>query len=63
MFGISNNERGKGFIKKMKQVVNANLIKEKLPSKGNEWSNELKKREKEKPFFKHFSPARNKPNE
>ncbi|MCU7741499.1 hypothetical protein [Priestia megaterium] len=47
----------------MKQVVNADLIKEKLPSKGNEWSNELKKREKEKPFFKHFSPARNKPNE
>jgi hypothetical protein len=63
ILAVDHDQGGKEFIKRMKQIVNADLIREKLPSKGKDWNNELKKGAKEKPFSKHFSPSRNRPNE
>ncbi|MCU7746625.1 DUF3991 and toprim domain-containing protein [Priestia megaterium] len=63
ILAVDHDQGGKGFIKKMKQIVNADLIKEKLPSTGKDWNDELKKGAKEKSFSKCFSPSRTKPNE
>ncbi|WP_180896646.1 DUF3991 and TOPRIM domain-containing protein [Priestia megaterium] len=63
ILAVDHDQGGKEFITKMNQIVNADLIKGKLPSTGKDWNDELKKGAKEKPFSKHFSPSRNKPNE
>ncbi|MFE7083743.1 toprim domain-containing protein [Priestia megaterium] len=63
ILAVDHDQAGKEFINKMTQVVNADLIKGDLPSVGKDWNDALKKGVKEKPFSKHFSPPRNKPNE
>jgi hypothetical protein len=40
---VDHDQGGKEFIKRMKQIVNADLIREKLPSKGKDWNNECDK--------------------
>ncbi|MCT9852020.1 DUF3991 and toprim domain-containing protein [Priestia megaterium] len=63
ILAVDHDQGGKEFIKKMKQIVNADLIKKKLPSTGKDWNDELKKGAKEKLFSKYFSSSRTKPNE
>ncbi|MCF8890680.1 DUF3991 and TOPRIM domain-containing protein [Priestia megaterium] len=63
ILAVDHDQGGKEFITKMNQIVDADLIKGKLPSTGKDWNDELKKGAKEKPFSKHFSSPRNKPNE
>ncbi|MGW9103207.1 toprim domain-containing protein [Priestia megaterium] len=63
VLAVDNDQGGKEFIEKMNQIVNADLIKGALPTIGKDWNDELKKEAKEKPFYKHFSPSRNKSNE
>ncbi|MFE7083543.1 DUF3991 domain-containing protein [Priestia megaterium] len=63
ILAVDYDQGGKEFIDKMTQIVNADLIKGDLPSVGKDWNDALKKGVKAKPFFKNFSPSRNKLNE